>query len=29
MFLLDDLGEGVKKICEYLNYKFDEYRIGK
>ncbi|XP_078362990.1 unconventional myosin-Ic-like [Oculina patagonica] len=22
-------GEGVRKICEYLNYKPDEYRIGK
>ncbi|KAJ7387260.1 Unconventional myosin-Ih [Desmophyllum pertusum] len=22
-------GEGVKKICEYLNYKPDEYSIGK
>lgn len=25
----DDPGEGVKKICEHLNYKPDEYRIGK
>lgn len=25
----DDPGEGVKKICEHLNYKTDEYRIGK
>jgi len=29
MFLPDDPGEGVKKICEHLNYKSDEYRIGK
>lgn len=25
----DQPGEGVKKICEHLNYKPDEYRIGK
>lgn len=24
-----DPGEGVKKICEHLDYKPDEYRIGK
>ena len=29
LLFLDDPGEGVKKICEHLDYKPDEYRIGK